>query len=175
MSALTVEDAAGRRLLTVTLGRVLTGAALVLPAVAAIVVTWRLAGAAWWAVPVLAALVGVAAALPDSGIPAFVLAGVGAWWLAAVREPPVSGTLTVAACLLVFHVACAHSAAGPPGCVPSAAVVRSLLLRTVGVLAITAALAVIALLVDDVSGAPPVLVAATLVAVATLPWAVSRR
>lgn len=174
--ALSLEDAAGRRLLTVTLTRVAVAAAVLVPAVVAIAVTWRLSvDLAWWPVPLLVVLLAVAAALPDSGIPAFFLAGLGAWWLAAVREPPVSATLAVAACLLGFHVAIAHAAAGPPGCEPSGAVVRSLLGRTAGVLVITAGLAVIALLVDDVSGAPPVLVAVTLVAVAALPWLVSTR
>lgn len=176
MTALTLVDDAGRRVLTMTWTRVTVGAAVLVPPVVAVAVTLRvLDGAAWWPAPLLVALVPFAVLLPDSGIPGFVLAGIGAWWLAAVREPPVVATVLVAACLLVFHVATAQAAAGPPGCVASAAVVRPLLLRTAGVLVVTAGLALAAFVVDERVGAPPVLVAAALVAVAGLPWAFSAR
>lgn len=175
MSSLSLLDDAGRRVLTVTVTRVVVGAAMVLPPLVAVVVTWQVAdsGSPWWPAPLLVALVPFAAALPDSGIPGLVLAGTGAWWLAAVHEPSLPATLLVAACFLVFHVATAHAAAGPPGCRPSAVVVGSLVARTGGLMAITAGVAAAAAPVDEVVGTPPVLVAAALVAVAALPWALS--
>lgn len=175
MSALVVEDAGGRRLLTLTLVRALAAASVVVPGLAAVVVVLAVAhGAPWWPAPVLAGLVVVAAVVPDSGSPALFLAGLGSWWLAVVREPPVAATVAVAGCGLLLHVACARAASGPPGCVPSAGVVGRLAVRTVGVLAATAVLAVAVTPVDDVTGTPPVLVAAALLVVAALPWLATR-
>lgn len=181
MSALVVEDAGGRRLLTLTLVRALSTVSVLGPGLAAVLAVLAMApdGSPWWPAPVLLALVVVAAGMPDSGVPALALVGVGSWWLAVVRDPPMVATVAVAACGLLFHLACARAASGPSGCVPSPAVIGRLAARAAGVLLVTAAIAALATLVEDHSGeggdpgVTSVLLAAALLAVAALPWLAS--
>lgn len=176
MSGLVIEDRAGRRVATITLGRTLLQAAVALPVPVASVVTWSAApsGAPWWPVPVLAVLALGSAALPDSGAPLVTLAALCAWWLVAVPEPGTAPTLAVATCAVVFHLAAALAAAGPPGIASPPDVAGRLALRAAVLLAVAAALALAATAAEHRSVPPPLVVAVTLLLAGALPWLADR-
>ncbi|NYJ00665.1 hypothetical protein HNR19_001363 [Nocardioides thalensis] len=181
MSGLVVQDRAGRRIATITVGRTLLHAAVVLPVLAAAAATWASspegarAGAPLWPAAVLVVLALASAVAPDSGAPLLTLAALAAWWLVAVPDPGAGATMVVAGCALAFHLATALAATGPPGVVPSVGVVGRLLARALVLLSAAAALAALVAAVEDRADSPSLLVAATLLLAGALPWLVARR
>ncbi len=171
-----LQDRDGTPLLTLTVPGIVVRILTVAPVAVALVVLHLEAPDAWWW-PSLALLVLAigSAALPDSGVGLVTLGGLVAWWLIAVQEPAVWWAFLVSCCGLVFHVALAHAAAGPSGCGPTRAVVRRLATRCAGVLAATAALAVVVEVAEEGGDPPALVVGVTLALVGALPWLAARR
>lgn len=175
LTGFVLEDRDGTQLLTITIPGVVVRALTIAPVAVAIAVLHRLApDALWWpSLAVLLLAVG-SAALPDSAAGLATLGGLVAWWLVAVPEPGVWSAFVVAACGLVFHVALAHAAAGPPGCGPTLAVVGRLAARCTGVLLATGGVAAVVTAAEDWGEPPALVVGFTLALVGALPWFAAR-
>lgn len=176
VTGLVLEDRSGTRLLTITVpgavGRLLT----IAPVVVALLALHHLApGTPWWPSVLVALLAVVAAELPDSGVGLFALGGLVAWWLTAVRDPTTGWAFLMACCGVVFHLALAHAAAGPPGCVPSRAVAARLAMRCGWLLLATGALALVVEGAEDWREPPTLVVGVTLALAGALPWLAARR
>ena len=166
-----LEDRDGNRLLTLTVPGIVLRLLTVAPIVVAMAVVHEVApDTPWWPSVLLVVLAVASAELPDSGVGLMTLGGAGAWWLVAVQEPEVWWGLLVAACLLTFHVALAHAAAGPAGCAPTWGVVRRLGGRCSAVLLVAAGLALVVEVAEDGGEPPAVVVGVTLALVGALPW-----
>ncbi|RHW27954.1 hypothetical protein D0Z08_06625 [Nocardioides immobilis] len=178
-SALTgfvVEDRDGTRLLTITIPGIVVRILTIVPVVTALGVLHLVAPETpWWPSLVLVLLAVISAEVPDSGAGLVTLAGLVSWWLLAVPEDTVWWALLVATCGLVFHVALAHAAAGPPGATPTWAVVRQLAGRCGLVLLVTTGLAVVVEVAEEWGEPPAVLVGITLALIGILPWLAARR
>lgn len=173
---LAVVDRRGRRLGTVSWARALTWLGVIGPVFVVTVLMTRVApDAPWWPGPVLLALAVATAGLPDSPIGMVTIAGAGAWWVAVAEDAPRSASPLVAGALLVFHLATAHAAAGPPGRVADPGSVLRLVRGAAPVLAATFALCLVAVAAEDRVVVPPVVLGAALLAVAGVPLLVSRR
>ncbi|KAA1418611.1 hypothetical protein F0U44_08920 [Nocardioides humilatus] len=170
-TAFLVEDRDGTRLLTLTVPGIVVRLLTVLPVLVALAALHRIApGAAWWPSAILAAMAAVSAEVPDSGAGLVTLGGLVAWWLLATDQAGTGWALLVAACGLVFHVALAHAAAGPPGCAPTTAVVARLAVRCAVVLLVTAAIALVVEVAEEWGEPPTLIVGGTLAIVGALPW-----
>ena len=178
-SALTgfvLEDRDGTRLLTITIPGIVVRLLTIAPIGVALGALHLVApGTPWWPSALVLLLAVISAELPDSGTGLVTLAGLVSWWLLTVPEDTVWWALLVAGCGLVFHVALAHAAAGPPGAAPTRAVVGQLARRCAVVLLMTAALAVVVEAAEEWGEPPAVLVAITLALVGVLPWLAARR
>ena len=171
-----LEDRDGTPLLTLTVPGVVVRLLAVTPIVVAIAVLHRVApDVHWWPSLALVVLAIGSAGLPDSILGLVTLGGLAAWWLVAVQDPAVPGTLVVAGCGLVFHVALAHAAAGPSGFGPTRAAVRRLTARCAALLLFTGGVAAVVEVADEWDDSPALVVAATLALVGTLPWLAARR
>jgi hypothetical protein len=135
-------------------------------------------------VPGLIALVGavgllVAAARPDSAGSAVVLGAAALAWTVryGLTRPPVAATLVLAVALALHHQAAALAAALPPTANVEPALLLRFGLHTAVVLAVSAAVAVLALAVGRPGGSVPLELAGLLavVLVVAVPVVLSRR
>ncbi len=176
VSGVSVVDRSGRRLITLDRPRVLTWLAVVGPVLFAVDTLRRLApGAPPWPLIAIVLLAAIAAEVPDSGVGLLVTIGYGVWWLLVSPDPGPGNALVVGLMLLVFHLALAQAAAGPPGCRPSAAAVGSLVVRGEAVAVATCCVALVAAFAPGRPVSPPALVALAVLALASLPWFLGRR
>ncbi|HEX6756425.1 MAG TPA: hypothetical protein VF109_10850 [Mycobacteriales bacterium] len=111
----------------------------------------------------------VSVARPDSGGSAVVLGAAAIAWTVryGLSRPPVAATLVLAVALALHHQAAALSAALPPTATAEPAVLLRFGLHTAVVLALSAAVAIVALAVGRPGGSVPLELAA-LVAVAVV-------
>jgi hypothetical protein len=169
-------DREGRRLGVITLTGLVTALSIVVPiGLVAVLVLALAPGGPWWPAVVVTVLALLTAAAPDSGFGFVTLVATSAWWLLALDEDALGWSLPAAACLLAFHLATAHAAAGPEGRSVDPAVVRRLAASAAAVLAGVAGLWLGALAVVGRADVPAVLSAAALLAVGALPWLADRR
>jgi hypothetical protein len=92
----------------------------------------------------------------------------------AAADAPLAASLVVAAALLLFHVATAHAAAGPPGRAADRASVTRLAGRSALVLVGTGAVWLVAAAAEGVV-VPPAVLGAALLAAGALPLLTLRR
>ncbi|MDZ5622976.1 hypothetical protein [Nocardioides bizhenqiangii] len=171
-----LEDRDGTQLLTLTIPGIVVRVLTVAPIAVALAELHRVApDVSWWPSFALLVLAVGSAGLPDSGVGLVTLGGLVAWWLVAVQQPATWSALVVGCCGLVFHVALAHAAAGPPGFAPTRAVVGRLALRCAGVLLATGGVAAVVEVAEEGGEPPVVVVAITLALVGALPWVAVRR
>jgi hypothetical protein len=175
-TGLAVVDRRGRRLGTLTWAGALTWLAVIAPIFAVAVWLTRVApDTPWWPGPALLVLAVATAALPDSPTGLVTITGACAWWVVAATDEPLSGSIVVAAALLVFHVATAHAAAGPPGRTTDRASVLRLAGRSALVLAATTALWLVAMAAEGRVVVPPVVLGAALLTAGAVPLLGVRR
>jgi hypothetical protein len=171
-----LEDRDGTQLLTITVPGIVVRLMTVAPVVIAVGALHRVApDVPWWPSVLLVLMAVVSASLPDTGAGLVTLGGLVAWWLISVEESAVWWGLLVACCGLVFHVALAHAAAGPPGCTPTWPAVGRLARRCAGVLLATVGLAVVVEAAEEWGEPPTLVVVLTLALVGALPWLAARR
>lgn len=175
-AGISVVDRSGHRLITIDKPRVLTWLAVVVPVLFAVDTLRRLAPEAPpWPLIAIVLLAVVAAGIPDSGAGLLVIVGYGAWWLLVAPYPGPGTALVIGLVLLVFHLALAQAAAGPPGCRPSAAAVGSLVVRGEAVAVVTCCVALVAAFGPGRLVSPAAFVGLSVLALASLPWLLARR
>ncbi len=175
-AGISVVDRSGRRLITVDKPRVLTWLAVVVPVLLAVDTLRRVAPEAPpWPLVAIVLLAAVAVELPDSFVGLLVIVGYGVWWLLVAPYPGPGTALAVGLMLLVFHLALAQAAAGPPGCRPTAAAVGSLVVRGEAVAVVTCCVALVAAFGPGRLVSPAALVGVSVLALASLPWLLARR